>query len=277
MRFLYNVALSVLFAGLTFLPSSIWANKQASPIRANLETAPNLNALVLAYSKPPVSPLNARKLLYIYEHCGLFAGPPNRKAWMDLFLPTVKADETFRARRIALANSSYDRCETLLVNTKDVYEVRARWLKAAAAGNDLVAKLMLRQLESPTAATISAFEAELKAALNSRDPEAVWEAGRALSLAGFGWTSLSKKPWPGKEIDSLRALFQLAACELGYPCGPESVLIKTFCIRGTCAVNSYSDWLPSFLTVEQNQAVRAELPRVVRELKAGRGANLIFH
>jgi hypothetical protein len=163
------------------------------------------------------------------------------------------------------------------VNTKDVFAERARWLKTAADGGDLVAKLMLRQLESPTAATITAFEAELKSALNSGDPAAIWEAGRAISLAGFGWTSLSKKPWPGKEFESLRAVFQLAACELGYPCGYDSNLMTSFCIRGTCAPRSYAEWLPTFLSSEQHQVVRAELERVVRELKAKRGANLIFH
>jgi hypothetical protein len=256
----------------SFTPASAARANSTTPpsaISTNLETAPNLNALVSALSKPPVSPANARKLLKIYEYCGIFAGPPTRKAWMDLFLPTVKADEPFRARRIAVANRTYDRCEALLIASKDVFGERARWLKAAAIGGDVVAKLMLRQLESPTALTISSFEAELKTALNSRDPEAIWEAGRAISLAGFSWASLSKKPWPGKELESLRAVFQLAACELGYPCGRDSNLIQSFCIRGTCAPNSYADWLPTFLSGEQYQTVRAELPRVLREIKAG--------
>ena len=245
--------------------------------QGDLESALDLSALAKKLAQTPVSALNARKLLKIYEYCGIFTGPKTRKEWMDLFLPTVKADDSFRARRIALANAGYSRCEALLIATPDVYEARARWLKQAAAGGDVVAKLMLRQLTSPTEATIAEFERELKSALSSSDPEAIWEAARALSLAGFGWGNLSQKPWPDKEMDSLRAVFQLAACELGMPCGARSTLMRNFCIRGTCAVQSYAEWLPTFLSASQYQAVKSELPRVVAEIKAGRGAALIFH
>lgn len=245
--------------------------------QGDLETALDLSALAKKLAQTPVSPLSARKLLKIYEYCGIFAGPKTRKEWMDLFLPTVKADDPFRTRRIELANAGYSRCEALLIATPDMFEERARWLKQAAAGGDVVAKLMLRQLTSPTEATIAEFERELKGALSSSDPEAIWEAARALSLAGFGWGNLSQKPWPDKEMDSLRAVFQLAACELGMPCGVRSTLISNFCIRGTCAVKSYAEWLPTFLSAPQHQAVTSELPRVLSEIKAGRGAALIFH
>ncbi len=251
------------------------ANTRA--ILSELESAPDLSVPAKKLAQSPVSPLSARKLLKIYEYCGFFAGPKTRKEWMDLFRPSVKTDDRFGARRIELANASYSRCEALLKSTPDVFEVRARWLKQAAAGGDIVAKLMLRQLTSPTEATIAAFESELKTALNSSDPEAIWEAGRAISLAGFGWGNLSKNPWPDKEMDSLRAVFQLAACELGMPCGPQSNLMTNFCIRGTCEAESYAEWLPTFLSAGQYQAVKAELPRVVVEIKAGRGAKLIFH
>lgn len=260
-------------------PTSVLAKPTAAPESQpfELETAPNLNVLAKKLAQAPVSPLSARKLLKIYEYCGFFAGPKSRKEWMDLFLPSVTADDPFRTRRLELANAGYSRCEALLLETPDAFEVRARWLKQAAAGGDVVAKLILRQLTSPTAFTIAEFETELKGALNSADPEAIWEAGRAIRLAGFGWGNLSKQPWPGKEVDSLRAVFQLAACELGMPCGAQSNLISNFCIRGSCVAQSYSEWLPTFLSAAQYRAVKAELPRVVREIKAGRGAALIFH
>ncbi len=260
-------------------PAHLLAKPPASPQTQpfELETAPNLSALAEKLALAPVSPVSARKLLKIYEYCGFFAGPKTRKEWMDLFLPSVKADDPFHDQRIALANAAYNRCEALLIESPDPYDVRATWLKQADAGGDIVAKLMLRQLTSPTEQTIAGFEAELKSALNSADPEAIWEAGRAISLAGFGWGNLSAKPWPDKEVDSLRAVFQLAACELGMPCGAQSNLITHFCIRGTCTAKSYDAWLATFLTARQYQAVKAELPRVLKEIKAGRGAALIFH
>jgi len=274
-----KVLLRALACALTLISLNVFAKPAEMPQsrQFELETAPDLSVLAKKLAQRPVSPLSARKLLKIYEYCGFFAGPKTRKEWMDLFAPSVKADDPFRARRIALANAGYSRCEALLVETPDVFEVRARWLKQAAEGGDVVAKLILRQLTSPTEKTIAEFEAELKSALNASDPEAIWEAGRAISLAGFGWGNLSKNPWPDQEMDSLRAVFQLAACELGMPCGAQSNLMTHFCIRGTCAAQSYREWLPTFLSAGQYQAVAAELPRAVREIKAGRGAALIFH
>ncbi len=273
-----KVLIRALGCALALISLNVFAKSNAAPQpqQFELETAPNLSVLAKKLAQTPVSPLSARKLLKIYEYCGFFAGPKTRKEWMGLFLPSIKADDPFRARRITLANAGYSRCEALLLETPDAFEVRARWLKQAQAGNDVVAKLMLRQLTSPTALTIGEFEAELKIALNSSDPEAIWEAGRAISLAGFGWANLSKKTWPDKEMDSLRAVFQLAACELGMPCGAQSNLMTNFCIRGTCSAQSYREWLPTFLSAGQYQAIEAELPRVVREIKAGRGAALIF-
>jgi hypothetical protein len=241
-----------------------------------LETAPDLAAWVEQLKAPPVSARSARRLAKVYEHCGLFAGPKTRSEWMALFMPSIKADELFRKQRIALAEAGYRRCEHLVAGGADVYGERERWIKYAAAQGDLVAKLILRQNKTPTAADIKAFESELTLALNSKDPEAIWEAARSLRMAGFDWNTISSTPWPDKPLDALRAVFQLAACDLGYACGADSELIKAFCIRGTCAPKSYAQWLPTFLSAEQNALVQAQLPKVLPLLKAGRGAELIF-
>jgi hypothetical protein len=265
----------LLWLALACLMLSGPANAQRTP-EPSVDNAPDLNVLAQLWQRAPVTPRTARSLVKLYEHCGLFAGPKDQAQWMALYLPTIASTEMFRARRIATAEAGYKRCAKVVANGADVYELRAKWLKAAASGGDLAAKLMLRQLETPTAQTIAGFEAELRAALDSRDPEAIWEAGRSLSFAGFGWGSISATPWPGPPVDALRAVFQLAACEMGLNCGPSSGLVQNLCIRGTCAPQSYAQWLPTFITPAQNQAVQAELPRVLRELKAGRGARLIF-
>jgi hypothetical protein len=268
MRFTFFAVFLLLFAGI--------ACAQRAP-RMTLENAPDLELWTIELAKAPISALSARRLARIYEHCGLFAGPKSREAWMALFLPTVKNDALFGKKRTELAQAGYSRCNALVVNGADVFGQREKWIKYAASQGDLVAKLILRQNQTPTAADIVAFEAELKSALDSRDPEVIWEAARSLGMAGFDWQSISSKPWPGKKVDALRAVFQLAACELGYPCGVDSVLIKTFCIRGTCAPQSYAQWLPTFLSAEQSKLVQAELPRVLAALKSGQGSKLIFH
>jgi hypothetical protein len=277
MRFAFLAVFLVLFAHLALAQRATPEAKPEKQTLLTLENAPDLQQWANALAKAPVSALSARQLAKIYERCGLFAGPKSREEWMALFLPTVKNDALFGKKRTELAQLGYSRCAEMVANGADVFGAREKWIKHAASQGDLVARLILRQNQTPTAADIVAFEAELKAALDSRDPEVIWEAARSLGMAGFDWQSISSKPWPGKKVDALRAVFQLAACELGYPCGSDSALIKTFCIRGTCAPQSYAQWLPTFLSAEQNKLVQAELPRVLSALKQGRGSRLIFH
>ena len=262
---------------LVFLARAANCFSAAPSQQATLETADNLSNLAEQLAKPPVSGLSARKLSKIYEYCALFAGPNSKEQWMQLYLPDLKADPTFGARRKSLAEKGYERCRAIIADGADVEVIRKKWLDHAAAAEDVVAQLILRQSKTPTQEDIVGFESELKRALNSRDPEAIWEAGRSLRHAGFDWSQLSGTPWPGKPVDGLRALFQWSACEMGLPCGAQSNLIRNFCIRGDCKSQDYGQWLKSFLTPEQFAAVQAQLPLAINKLKAGRGAELIFH
>lgn len=248
-----------------------------TPKQATVENSEDLAALVATLAKAPVSALSARKISKIYEYCGVFAGPSSKEQWMQLFLPDVKKDVVFGARRKTLAEQGYQRCQQLVAGGANVEAEREKWLRQAAKDGDVVAQLILRQIATPTQENILGFEQELKNALNSRDPEAIWEAGRSLRHAGFEWSQLAGAPWPGKPVDGLRALFQWAACEIGAPCGPESNLMTNFCIRGSCKAQNYEQWLKEFLTPEQFDAVKTQLPQAINKLKAGRGSELIFH
>lgn len=248
----------------------------AAPGQHTIENADDLSSLVRELAKAPVSALNARHIGRIYEHCAFFSGPQSKDQWMQFYLPDLSSDATFGARRKSLAERGYDRCQELVAGGADVEAVRVKWLRQAAQGNDVVAQLILRQTQTPTQETIGEFESELKRALNSREPEAIWEAGRSLRLAGFDWSHVSASPWPGKPVDGLRALFQWAACELGKPCGAQSNLLNLFCIRGECKAQSYEQWLKSYLAPDQFEAVKAQLPKTIAALQAGRGAELIF-
>lgn len=257
-----------------FLAPVVFAASTRSP---TVENSDDLAALVAQLSKPPVSALSARKISKIYEYCALFAGPSSKEQWMQFYLPNLTADKSYGAQRKRLADRGYTRCQKLVAGGADVESIRGQWLRQSAQGKDVVAQLILRQTTTPTAQEIQDFEAELKRALNSGDPEAIWEAGRSLRHAGFDWSQVSRTPWPGKPVDGLRALFQWAACELGQPCDAKSNLITNFCIRGDCKSQSYAEWLKTFLTPEQFAAVQAQLPETLAKLKAGRGAELIFH
>jgi len=211
----------------------------------------------------------------IYEFCGVFWGPKTKSDWLSLYQKTVAASDPARGTRMALADRRYRQCEALMQGP-DVYKERTRWLAIAAKQGDLPAKLVLHQESGLAGTDKAAFVNDVKKAMDSDDPVIVWELSRSLRLANLMWADLSKSPWPGKEIDGLRAVYQLAACELGYPCGPGSTLIEGFCIRGTCTASSYQTWLPSFLEPLQLKAVQAELPRVLKAIRKKRGATLIF-
>jgi hypothetical protein len=265
-----------IFTSAAFVPVVLAQTKELNILA--IESNPTPLVLAEKLKLEPVSAANALALGRVYENCLFFSGPASKTQWLKLFAPEVKADQPRTVTSRAYADVAYSRCEGLLKGT-DVGAQHEQWMARAAKAGNLIAQLVMRQRETPTEQTIAAFETELRAALNSKNPDAIWEAARALWLAGFKWENLSKKPWGpalnGKDVDGLRAVFQAASCELGYPCGPGSWVMRSSCIRGSC-VNSYQEWLATFLTPMQMQSLRAELPRVISALKKGRGAELIW-
>jgi hypothetical protein len=253
---------------------------QAKEVTSVLDTAPDLKKLVDQLAKEPVKAADARRIGMIYENCGIFYGPKNYQEFYVNYLRMMPpGSEDDQRKRLRLVAGEYTRCAGLLANKFDVYKARKHWLQRAAKLGDVAAKLALRLEATPTQDNIKSYEAEIKQALNSKDPEILWEASKAPGYAGFTWFTLTGKEFPpdknGKPVDGLRAVLQSSACAMGYPCGQNSVLLKNFCIRGTCSVSYYA-WLPTFLTPEQYKMVQAELPRVEQALRAGKGSELIF-
>jgi hypothetical protein len=273
----FGLCLYALFCvGLNLSPRAVAATPSSAP--ETLENTLNVAAWVKQKSVPPVTVRAARDIAAAYEQCAIFYGPEARSGFFGALRRDVRQNDAQGNARIALANALYDRCEALLDRgATNVPALRMQWLEKAAAQGDISAKLALRQQQAQPAAALPAFRAEMAQALNSRDADAIWEAGRAAAWAGYSWRHLTGQPFPagGKNIDGLQAVFQLAACELGKACGSDSVLIKNFCVRGTCGVKSYSDWLPGFMNAAQVAAVKAQLPRVFSAIKQGRGATLL--
>jgi hypothetical protein len=274
---LCKAALFVALLSLTAFTAA--QSSKTGPVLAALESKADYATAVKALAGADGRGVNARagyEIAKIYEFCGVFWGPKDKAAWLDLYQKTVASTDPARATRIALAAHRYTQCEALLKESLDLYKERTRWLNLAAEQGDVPAKLTGFQEQVLNDTSRTAFINAVRSALDSDDPVVVWELSRSLRLSGFLWADLSKKPWPGKEIDGLRAVYQLAACELGYPCGAGSTMIEGFCIRGTCSATSYQAWLPSFLDAMQLKVVKAELPRVLKALRKKRGAALIF-
>ena len=270
---------ALLVALLSLTAYSAAQPSKSAPVLAALESKADYAAAVKSLVGANGRGVNARagyEIAKIYEFCGVFWGPKDKTAWLDLYQKTVPSTDPARAVRMAVAAQRYTQCEALLRESLDLYKERARWLNLAAEQGDVPAILSGFQEQLLSDAHKTTFVNAVRNALDSDDPVVLWELSRSLRLSGFLWADLSKKPWPGKELDGLRAVYQLAACELGYPCGAGSTMIEGFCIRGTCSANSYQAWLPSFLDAMQLKVVKAELPRVLKALRKKRGAALIF-
>ncbi len=238
----------------------------------------------LASSRPAASiterALRARAIANAYEHCGIFAGV-KREEFFSAFYRSVRPEDPRSAHRIVLANWMYQQCADLLDNgTADLGALRIAKLREAAAMQDLVAQIAVYQIDPPNDQTRPLLVNLLQKALDSGDAEALWEAGRALNWAGVYWPQLTSQPFPatasGKSIDGLQAVVQLAACELGYPCNQDSLLMKRFCIREHCRYQSYANWLPSFMSAAQVSAVRSQLPAVLKSVRARAAAKLLW-
>jgi hypothetical protein len=222
----------------------------------------------------------ARAIAGAFEHCAIFAGV-KREEFLGAFYRSVQITDARSVHRIVLANWMYQQCAGLLDDgTADLTAMRIAWLRKAAALHDQIAQLALYQVDPPNDLNRPAFIAALHFALDSGDPEALWEAGRALNWAGIYWPQLTGRPFPasgdGKSMDGLQAVYQLAACQLGFPCDQDSLLIKRFCVREHCRFASYADWLPSFMSDAQIQAVQSELPRVLKSLRARAGSKQLW-
>ncbi|MFO1493532.1 MAG: hypothetical protein U1F26_02600 [Lysobacterales bacterium] len=66
------------------------------------------------------------------------------------------------------------------------------------------------------------------------------------------------------------ALWTLAACQLGLPCGPEHRSVQLACLSGLCGYRDYADYVyDQRLSPADRRHVEAQLPSLVAILKAG--------
>ena len=94
--------------------------------------------------------------------------------------------------------------------------------------------LLLRDVAAPKAEVI----AEIPALLASRDAAIVRDVGAFLSRGEVSWR------YGGVAIDAETAAiaWELAACDLGYPCGPASRLVLAQCaFAGYCEAYRYDE------------------------------------
>ncbi|APV51072.1 hypothetical protein BWI17_16100 [Betaproteobacteria bacterium GR16-43] len=151
--------------------------------------------------------------------------------------------------------------ESLRIDPQEVMDL----LRGAANGGDVRARarmLLMRDVAAPKEEVLS----ELPALLARLDAGVVRDVGAFLAR-GETEVTLGDVPVPARVAV---IAWELAACDLGYACGPDSRLTLGQCaFGGTCGAGSYEDALSRSEAREDFDAACRLRPRLVQALRSG--------
>ena len=122
--------------------------------------------------------------------------------------------------------------------------------------------LLMRDIAAPKDDVIAA----LPPLLATGDPAVIRDVGAFLSRGESAWR------YGHEEVPAGAAAiaWELAACDLGYACGPTSRLVLAQCaFRGNCAPGSYEDALAAHEPPEVMARALQLRPGLVRALRRG--------
>jgi hypothetical protein len=176
----------------------------------------------------------------------------DQRARLEMQIPATSGD---RAKRLALYDQMAHRCDGMETVTTTQADL-AKLLSDAAAGGDPKARALVtaRELQGPPGPAVpgpdgisgpSVSDPQLRTleeAIASRDPEAIYIAGAALSST---FRDVVPEIGPNHEELQGRASMEawhLVACEYGLECGPGSRDLEMACVyTGQCAATTVQD------------------------------------
>ena len=177
------------------------------------------------------------------------------------------ADPDPRWAPLAAADALVAPCRGFEGGAIDPHEIVSLLARAAAAGEPRAAARMLlfRDIAAPKAEVLPA----LPALLATRDPSVVRDVGAFLSRG----ESAGRYGDGEFAVDAAAIAWELAACDLGYACGPTSRLALLQCaFDRRCDAGRYEDALarhePADLMADA-QRLRAGIVRALREYDWG--------
>jgi hypothetical protein len=225
-------------------------------------------------------------LAEILDNCATVTdrNPPRRTGWKlgganakERLAASLGARDPNRDKRLAAFDQiNVDPCAGFEKITTTQQEVRELLEKAARAGEPKAkASLLYRELVEPsrTELFISLSDAQLdtfKQVIASGDPRAILDGVQILS---GNYDNFSVRVGPNEqplEFLAMHYAATLAACDLGYPCGPDSRFMLQECaLNGQCDSASYRDHLFFYLVPPSMAQTAAEyhvqLMRAIRE------------
>lgn len=251
-----------------FLRPAVAKGALNSPLEREFANATQYKALYERLSSTPEGQTPEGQY-YLYRILRACATVADRKGWapnrtqqaaqVEERRQQVAADlpegDARRAQRLAAFEKiNVDQCEGmggLAVNEADL----AQMLRSAVAGGDPKARAFQVEQEmwqerrsvggGRTGPSLGETQLEsLRAALGSKDPEAMVIAGRVLAN---NFRDVSVRIGPEQEAIENRAFMNAAmllACEYGYPCGENNNRVLSACAyQGHCGVSSLADYM----------------------------------
>jgi len=148
--------------------------------------------------------------------------------------------------------------------------ILAQRTQAAQAGN-LAAEAALLALGRPLQNTLAYKRGLVERVLASRDPEAYLSLSTAMGASARGDAAFDGYI-AGDQFSQLA--WQLAACQLGLACGPQSNLMTSYCANGGICSTDASQDFPSFvLDAAVPRQGAKKMDEMVSTLVAGSGVS----
>ncbi|MGE5616935.1 MAG: hypothetical protein ACM3X5_08475 [Bacillota bacterium] len=168
------------------------------------------------------------------EECRTWAAMPDDPVPPSVMV--ISSMDMRQAMRAAAGEALAEPCRGFEGEFIDSREVLALLQEAARRGEPHARARMLlfRDIAAPKSDALD----EIPALLSTDDPQVVRDVGAFLTRGEVSST------YGGEEVDARTAAiaWELAACDLGYPCGPFSRLVLARCaVRGTCDAYRYDE------------------------------------
>ena len=275
-------------------------------------SAPSISPLMVEFAKrreykPIYDELKAKAerngeesyvLAEILDNCATVTDrtPPRRSGWKlggdearARFVAALgEGDAALREKRLAAFDKmNVDPCagfESVSSTQKEIMDL----LQQSAAAGDPKGKAMLlyRELQLDTRVVhgdlveISDAQVEtIKQVLASKDPRALVDVANVFA---YHLANLSLRAGPERtpvDYSAFHGAATLAACELGYPCGPDSRTLLAACaLQGMCDAANYRDYLFFYYLSPSTSQLTAEYHQnLMRGIQQGDWSYFTFH
>ncbi|WP_312318819.1 hypothetical protein [Stenotrophomonas sp.] len=167
-----------------------------------------------------------------------------------------------------LAQARVKDCAQIDGGTQIPWEQVRIWYGKAASNGDLAARIRELFFDHRNGPSLDAEQAErlIEEVIASQDPAAVYAYGDTMEGR---LTENLPAPWqPLVEGREAGRAWRLAACRMGYDCGPNSLMYANLCLHAlTCGVGTYEEVLRSgFISEEARAKIEPQLDLVMSTL-----------